>query len=327
MGRSGEAGVGPRDAARKLAAGEVRLWQDAGIFTLVGRLLGSAERRLLVEMYELGRPDVVEGLSTAEARGVDVRVVTDPTVTASRKAVQQLDSLGVPERAYPVDDARHQIDHVKLLVADGEAAVGGMNWGAHSERNHDYVLETEVTVDVDRLVRIFEQDWALAGGHPSPVPAQAGAVAQTAPGAEIRRMLAHGLGRAVRRVLAEVYTLTDAEVIAGLVVAHHRGADVRVVLDPNQSYNLHAFAVLRAGGVEVRWYPVPNGSSTPRSGSSTPSSCLARRTGRSAAWASITSSTSKRPMPGLCRLTRTALSRTGRGPARSPSGALGAASP
>jgi len=84
-------------------------------------------------------------------------------------------------------------------------------------------------------------------------------VAQTAPGAEIRRMLAHGLGRAVRRVLAEVYTLTDAEVIAGLVVAHHRGADVRVVLDPNQSYNLHAFAVLRAGGVEVRWYPVPIG--------------------------------------------------------------------
>src|SRR5436853_3006464 len=159
MGRSGEAGVGPRDAARKLAAGEVRLWQDAAIFTLVGRLLGSAERRLLVEMYELGRPDVVEGLSTAEARGVDVRVVTDPTVTASRKAVQQLDSLGVPERAYPVDDARHQIDHVKLLVADGEAAVGGMNWGAHSERNHDYVLETDVTVDVDRLVRIFEQDW------------------------------------------------------------------------------------------------------------------------------------------------------------------------
>jgi len=259
MGRSGEAGVGPRDAARKLAAGEVRLWQDAGIFTLVGRLLGSAERRLLVEMYELGRPDVVEGLSTAEARGVDVRVVTDPTVTASRKAVQQLDSLGVPERAYPVDDARHQIDHVKLLVADGEAAVGAMNWEADSERRHDYILETEVTVDVDRLVRIFEQDWALAGGHPSPVPAHAGAVAQTAPGAEIRRMLAHGLGRAVRRVLAEVYTLTDAEVIAGLVVAHHRGADVRVVLDPNQSYNLHAFAVLRAGGVEVRWYPVPKG--------------------------------------------------------------------
>ena len=96
MGRSGEAGVGPRDAARKLAAGEVRLWQDAGIFTLVGRLLGSAERRLLVEMYELGRAEIVASLGAAKARGVAVRVITDPSVTASRESAGQLDALGSP---------------------------------------------------------------------------------------------------------------------------------------------------------------------------------------------------------------------------------------
>src|SRR5439155_574753 len=58
---------------------------------------------------------------------------------------------------------------------------------------------------------------------------------------------------------AEVYTLTDAEVIADLVFAHRRGAVVRVVLDPNRSYNQRAFVLLRTGGVEVRWYPVPKG--------------------------------------------------------------------
>ena len=51
--------------------------------------------------------------------------------------------------------------------------------------------------------------------------------------------------------------MTDPEIITTLVIAHHNGVLVRVVLDPNQAYNLHAFAVLRAGGVEVRWYPVP----------------------------------------------------------------------
>jgi phosphatidylserine/phosphatidylglycerophosphate/cardiolipin synthase-like enzyme len=61
-------------------------------------------------------------------------------------------------------------------------------------------------------------------------------------------------------VLAEVYTLTDAEVIAGLVAAHRRGAIVRVLLDPNQPYNRHAYALLAAGGVEVRWYPIPKGA-------------------------------------------------------------------
>jgi len=214
---------------------------------------------VLVEMYELGRSEVVRALGAAEARGVEVRVITDPTVLASRRAVVQLDSLRVPERVYPVDDRRHQIDHVKLLVADDEAAVGGMNWGRHSDRNHDYVLETRLGSEIERLVQVFDQDWAFAGGHPAPLPALTGPVAQTSPGAEIRTMLEGALNRAVHRVLAEVYTLTDPEVTAEMVIANRRGAVVRVILDPNQSYNLHSYAVLRAGGVEVRWYPVPKG--------------------------------------------------------------------
>ena len=240
--------------------GEVRLWQDAAIFTLVGDLIRSARHRVLVEMYELGRADVVQSLGAARGRGVDVRVITDPTVRVSRASAARLLALGVRARPYPVDDFRHQIDHVKLLIADGEAAVGGMNWGAHSDRNHDYVLETLIAAEVDRLTRIFAQDWALAGGHPSPLPATVGAVAQTAPGAEIRAMLVAAIQGARHRVLAEVYTLTDPEIVLDLVVAHRRGADVRVVLDPNQAYNLHSAAMLRAGGVPVRWYPVPRGA-------------------------------------------------------------------
>lgn len=237
----------------------VRLWQDASIFTLVSGLIGSAKRRVLVEVYELGREDVVRDLGNAAARGIDVRVITDPTVRESRRSVALLDSLGVPERIYPVDDARHQIDHVKLLIADGEAAVGGMNWGQHSHRNHDYVLETRIEGEVDRLVRIFEQDWSLASGKPAPLPVTSGDVAQTAPGEEIRAMLRGALVRARKRVMGEIYTLTDPEVVALLVAAHRRGVEVRVLLDPNQVYNRHAYAALREGGVDVRWYPVPRG--------------------------------------------------------------------
>jgi len=236
------------------------LWQDAHIFELVGGLIASAHSRLLVEMYELGRSDIVKALGEASRRGVSVRVITDPTVGVSRQAAAALDLLGVPERVYPVDDARHQIDHVKLLIADDEAAVGGMNWGAHSYRNHDYVLETHVVSELDRLVSIFDQDWSLAGGRPSPLPAASEAVAQTTPGEEIRTMLESALNHAVHFALAEVYTLTDAEVIDELAAAHRRGVIVRVLLDPNQSYNLRAYEVLLTAGVEVRWYPVPKGT-------------------------------------------------------------------
>ncbi len=250
--------------AQNLSAGSgrsepVRLWQDASIFKLVGGLIASAQSRVLVEVYELGRADLVRALVAAQHRGLDVRVILDPTVGASRRSGADLDRLGVSEREYPVDDGLHQIDHVKLLIADAEAVVGGMNWGAHSDRNHDYVLETRIAAEVARLTRIFDQDWVLAGGHPSPLPMFVGTVAQTAPGGEIRSMIEGALNGAMHVVLAEVYTLTDPALIAELVMAHDRGVEVRVVLDPNQAYNLHAFVVLRAGGVEVRWYPVPRG--------------------------------------------------------------------
>lgn len=235
------------------------LWQDASIFDLVHRLIDTAQRRVLVEVYELGRPDIVQELGAAAGRGLDVRVITDPTVPESRRSLPRLDGLRVPERVYPVDDARHQIDHVKLLIADDRAAVGGMNWGAHSHRNHDYVLETRITSEVVRLARIFEQDWSLAGGHPAPLASATGDIAQTSPGEEIRAMLRGALHPARQRVWAEVYTLTDPEVLADLVSAHRRGADVRVLLDPNQVYNRHAYSVLRDAGVEVRWFPVPRG--------------------------------------------------------------------
>jgi phosphatidylserine/phosphatidylglycerophosphate/cardiolipin synthase-like enzyme len=238
----------------------VRLWSDASIFTLVGGLIGSAGHRVLVEMYELGRADLVALLGAGRARGLDVRVITDPTVVASRSSAERLDRLGVPERAYPVDDGRHQIDHVKLLVADREAVVGGMNWGAHSDRNHDFVLETSLGSEVDRAVAVFEQDWGLAGGRPAPLAPNGGAVAQTSPGQEIRDMLESALAAARMRILAEVYTLTDPATIAGLATARRRGLDVRVLLDPNQPYNRRAYAMLHGAGVGVRWYPVPRGA-------------------------------------------------------------------
>jgi phosphatidylserine/phosphatidylglycerophosphate/cardiolipin synthase-like enzyme len=238
----------------------VALWQDADIFQLVGKLIATARTRVLVEMYELGRRDLVSALGAAHARGVTVHVITDPTVNASRRSAVLLDRLQVPERVYPVDDVRHQIDHVKLLIADSEAVVGGMNWGVHSNRNHDYVLETRAQAELARLMRIFVQDWNLAGGHPAPLAPAMSDIAQTAPGEEIRSMLEGGLGRARARVLAEVYTFTDPEVIAGLAAAHRRGALVRVLLDPNQPYNRHAYAVLSSSGVNVRWYPVPKGA-------------------------------------------------------------------
>lgn len=239
----------------------VKLWQDASIFRLVSDLIAHARKRVYVEMYELGRPDLVRALAAERAGGAAVRVVTDPTVDASRASYDWLQRYGVDTRFYPVDDSARQIDHVKLLIADGAAVVGGMNWGLHSDRNHDYVLETSDVVEVDRLVRIFDQDWSLAAGAPQLVSFDpASRVAQTSPGEEIRGMVMGAFSAASMRVWAEVYTLTDPDVLLAFASAYRRGVDVKVLLDPSQPYNRPSFDELRSAGVPVRWYPVPIGT-------------------------------------------------------------------
>jgi cardiolipin synthase A/B len=243
-------------------SGVLRLWQDAAIFTCVHRLLDAAApgQAVWVEMYEFDRPDLMTSLRRARDRGVDVRLIVDRTVSVSARTADTLLGDGLAVRAYPVDDRRHQIDHVKLLLAGDEALVGGMNWGSGSARNHDYAFETGSPAVLARLRDIFQQDWSLSGGRAVPLAAAAGIVAQTTPGEEVRARLLGMLAGARESVDAEVFVLTDADVIAALAAAHRRGVRVRMLLDPGQDVNRPSFNLLRGAGVEVRWYPVPPGA-------------------------------------------------------------------
>jgi phosphatidylserine/phosphatidylglycerophosphate/cardiolipin synthase-like enzyme len=241
-------------------AGALRLWQDAAIFDAVHALLAGGGRRVWVEMYEFERADLAAELASARSRGADVRLLVDPSVQASLQTARRLAALGLEVRYYPLDDRRHQIDHVKLLLTETEALAGGMNWGRHSDRNHDYAIEIRPPPLLDRLRRIFEQDWSLAGGVPARLPPASGAVAQTAPGDEIRGALTAALAAARVAIRAEVFVVTDADVIAGLAAAARRGVTVRVLLDAGQDVNGPGYSLLRAAGVDARWYRSPPGA-------------------------------------------------------------------
>ncbi len=211
-------------------------------------------------MYEFGRADLAGELLAARSRGLDVRLVSDPSVVQSRAMAGTMAAAGLPFRFYPLDDRVHQIDHVKLLVTDTAALVAGMNWGRASARNHDYGLEICSADLVARLADIFAQDWAIAGGEPARASDRGGPIVQTAPGEEIRSRLLEMIESAQRQIRAEVFTLTDHEVLAALARAERRGVRVRMLLDPGQDYNRPAYDLLTQVGVEVRWYPVPPGA-------------------------------------------------------------------
>lgn len=259
---AGCAGPWPSHSPPPVPTGAGPLWQDGSIFSEVSSLLAGTGRagRLWVEMYEFDRPDLESALLAARDRGADVRLIVDPTVDVSRQTAGRLAAAGLAVRFYPVDDRAHQIDHVKLLWTDGAALVGGMNWGRHSDANHDYALLTRNGPELERLRAIYAQDWSLAGARAEPLPPGPGTIAQTAPGQEIRALLLAAIEGAQRRVDAEIYTLTDGQVLAALAAARLRGVLVRVIVDPHQNANLPAVRDLQAGGIEVRGYPVPRGS-------------------------------------------------------------------
>ena len=235
------------------AQGAGGLYQDGGIFKPAVEMIATARSRALVEMYEFGRTDLERGLVAARLRGADVRVVLDPTIPISVVVGRRLAAAGVPVRFYPVDDSLGQIDHVKLLLGDSSGLVGGMNWGVGSARNHDFALLLRGVGKLERLKQIFEQDWSLAGGVPRPLAPVVEPLAQTAPGTEIRGLLEAVLDAARRHIDAEVFALTDPEVILRLQTAHRRGVEVRVILDRAQVVNLPAFTALRRSGAGVRW--------------------------------------------------------------------------
>lgn len=256
------AAAAPPQPLTPVGPSTLQLWQDAAIFTPVRELIDSAGPGdpVWVEMYEFGRDDLATALRQARDRGADVRLIVDRTVQVSAATMDRLLAAGLAVRAYPVDDHRHQIDHVKLLLTRSRALAGGMNWGTASYRNHDYAYETEAPSVLDRLDAIFQQDWSLAGGQPAPLPAATGSVVQTAPGDEIRAGIMASLASATRSVDAEVFVMTDPDVIAGLAAARRRGVHVRVLLDPGQDVNRPTYNLLEQAGVEARWYPVPPGT-------------------------------------------------------------------
>jgi phosphatidylserine/phosphatidylglycerophosphate/cardiolipin synthase-like enzyme len=73
---------------------------------------------------------------------------------------------------------------------------------------------------------------------------------------EIRPAILKLIYEADEQIDIQMYILTDQDVIKALERAEGRGVEVRIILDPNQRYNLKHVDRLKREGVEIKWYPV-----------------------------------------------------------------------
>jgi cardiolipin synthase len=217
--------------------------------------LRHARRSIDLELYEFQRRDLAALLLDARDRGVTVTTIRDASERSSRTTWAELEQGGIRVVTFPLE--RLTIDHVKLLIVDGaRAIVGGINWGTHSSRNHDFDLLVVGPV-VDNLERVFKQDLALAG-EPAVIPPPSAdrlvQVLTTHPGDGIRAAALAAIAGARHSIDIEMFVLSDRLVLEALVSAARRGVQLRVLLDRGQPQNAAAMGQLQSAGAVVRYY-------------------------------------------------------------------------
>ena len=236
------------DSVRVLIRGEAA-------FPVIVQLLDAARSSVHLEMYELGRRELVDALLRAHRRGVAVTVVDDPSVDVTVASAGVLRAAGVDVVDYPVRPG--MIDHVKLLVVDDSlAVVGGINWGEPSWRHHDVDLEVRGPA-VTSLEAVFERDLVTSGRRATvPVPPRDPGivVATTLPGPDIRPLALRLIDGARRTLDLELYVITDRGIVHAIEAAAARGVRVRVLLDPDQRPSDPYAAEMAAAGVPVRLF-------------------------------------------------------------------------
>ena len=201
--------------------------------------------------------------------------VNDAYEQEKQVCVDKLKEAGVEVHFYPIQEPSGknkfaQINHVKMMIVDGdEAIIGGMNWGSHSPVNHDVDVKIQGPI-VDKMEYVFNKDYAVSGGkNPLPVEKTAAhpegkslislATGSHEPG---ERQIKAALHRAIRdskeSIQAELFFLTDWSIIGALKEACERGVKVELLLNPSEiegrKFNEKACDDLRAAGATVKWF-------------------------------------------------------------------------
>jgi cardiolipin synthase len=122
--------------------------------------IAAARHSIDIEMYVLSDRLVVDALVAAAQRGVQLRVLLDPTQPQNADSMALLKPAGALVRFYA--QAGDELLHAKAGIVDGSTVLfGSCNWSRSGfTRNH----ELDLLIEDSRLAHIFlsrmQQDWS-----------------------------------------------------------------------------------------------------------------------------------------------------------------------
>lgn len=137
----------------------------------VAALIDAAQSTVVVKMFTLTSPVLLDALAGAQARGVRVRVMLNPARSsgsrANDEAEQRLRAAGV---AVAWSNPRFAVTHEKSMVVDGRTAlIATFNFGdKYFHATRDYGLLVEDPDAVREILSGFEADWRRQEFDPPP---------------------------------------------------------------------------------------------------------------------------------------------------------------
>ena len=170
---------------------------------------------MLVETEALTDPVVVAALSSARARGVDVRVMVDPHSASSGPVLSALSAHGVLIRR---GNPALSLTALSTMLIDGTTlAVSTAPFSDVARKSQRFVLVDFDSTDVQQAASVFYDDWERR----SPVLVSSNVV-----------LGPEDYAQDVVTLDIMASSITSLGVTQALVAATHRGVTVRILLDP-----------------------------------------------------------------------------------------------
>ena len=153
-------------------------------------MIGAASKTLDIEEFYIADQagevldPVLAAVKEAVERGVKVRFIVDKVMLKeSEKSLPALKEAGVETRVIDFKKAGGGVQHAKFFIVDGaEIYTGSQNFDWRSLKHiHELGLRIKSAKAASDFTKIFEGDWALAGGaEPKKMFAKKGKIAITA---------------------------------------------------------------------------------------------------------------------------------------------------
>ncbi len=205
-------------------------------------LIGEAQASVLVETQALNDQTVVDALSAARSRGVDVRVMVDPHSASSGAVLTALSGHDVLTRR---GNPSFSLTGQSTMLIDGSTlALSNAPFTAVARTaQRRFVLVDFNPADVQQASSVFFDDWERRTPVVVPSNVVLGPV-------NYSQDVVAAIDRSVVTLDIMAASITSPEVLQALVTATHRGVSVRVMLDPGVPSSL--IQTLLLDGVSVR---------------------------------------------------------------------------